>query len=194
MAKSPQRKQKALTPRQARFVEAYLLSPVAKAAAASAGFKHPEQQGYQLLHLPEYAHVQAAIAAAQGTRAERVGLELDEVLRVLKRILHADPRKAFDENSRMLPIREIPDDVALTISGIDNEELFGPDLDGNHVQLGNVRKLKFWSKDKSIELALKHLGALTEKHEHSFGDMTDEQLEARLKAIVAKTTGVKSRG
>lgn len=82
----------ALTSRQARFVEEYLLDLNATAAARRSGYsaKTAEQQGPRLLGNVEVA---LAIREAQAARSARVQLSADGVLQELGRIIVADPRE-----------------------------------------------------------------------------------------------------
>ena len=73
-----------LTPKQARFVEEYLVDLNATAAAKRAGYseKTAEQQGYQLL---QKSSVQQAVTKAKESRSERIGITQDEVIQGLKK-------------------------------------------------------------------------------------------------------------
>lgn len=81
-----------LTPRQARFVDEYLIDLNATQAAIRAGYsaKTALQQGPRLLG---NVGVAEAIAAAQAKRAERTRVEADWVLRQWVEIASADPRE-----------------------------------------------------------------------------------------------------
>lgn len=169
-----------LTPRQALFVREYLRDLNGTRAAERAGYS-PRTAESQASRLLGNAKVRAEIDAALKERAERVEVKADDVLRTLLRILNADPRKAFDENSRLLPIRELPEEVALAISGIDNEEIDAPDGEGGRIHIGTVRKLKFWNKDKAVELAMRHLGLLADKVQVDPGPGWAELVAASMK-------------
>lgn len=148
-----------LTDRQRRFVEAYLLNPVASHAAVAAGYgpKSAKENGRRLKAQPAVA---AALARAEAERAARVQVTADDVLRELWRIGKADLRLAFDDNSRLLPVKQLPDDIALVISGVDNEEMRD---DGETI--GDVRKVRTWDKVKALELIGKHLAMWVDRSE-----------------------------
>ena len=73
-----------LTPKQARFVEEYLVDLNATQAAIRAGYsaKTAEVQGSRLLGNVKVA---AAIREAQEARSERTGITQDEVIQGLKK-------------------------------------------------------------------------------------------------------------
>lgn len=82
----------ALTPKQARFVDEYLIDLNATQAAIRAGFseKTAYSQGQRLLKNVE---VQAAIAARQAERANRTEITQDRVLAELWKMATADPNE-----------------------------------------------------------------------------------------------------
>lgn len=106
----------ALTPKQQRFVDEYLIDLNATQAAERAGYKEPNKQGPRLL---VNVGVQTAIAAATAARRARTKLSQDEV-----------------------------------IDGLRHE--------ANYRGKGatHAARVKAW------EVLAKHLGLLTEKHEH----------------------------
>lgn len=78
-----------LTPKQARFVEEYLIDLNSAGAARRAGYssRMADRIGYQLLENPR---VQAAIQAAQRERSARTGITADRVVRELALLGFAD--------------------------------------------------------------------------------------------------------
>ncbi len=72
------------TPKQARFVEEYLVDLNATQAAIRAGYskKTANEQGAQLL---AKLSIREAVAEAQEARSERTGITQDEVIRGLKK-------------------------------------------------------------------------------------------------------------
>ena len=82
----------ALTPKQARFVDEYLLDLNATQASIRAGYsaKTAEQQGPRLLG---NVGVSLAIQAAQKARADRLRIDADDVLRRWVEIANADPNE-----------------------------------------------------------------------------------------------------
>lgn len=82
----------ALTPKQARFVDEYLIDLNATQAAIKAGFS--EKTAYSLgQRLLKNVEVRAAISARQAARAERTEITQDRVLQELWAIATADPNE-----------------------------------------------------------------------------------------------------
>lgn len=158
-----------MTPKQKRFVAAYLKNPNATQAAIEAGYSaHTAgSQGHDLLKNPE-------IAAAVGKNLEKAEIEAVEVLRELRRIALCDIGGAFDEDGKLKAIKDMPEDVRRAISAVETEELWEPQLDdAGHKRMehtGDVRKVKFWEKTKALEQLGRYLKLFVDKQEISGPD------------------------
>lgn len=175
--------------KRARFCREYLVDLNASAAAARAGYstrnKHSAAvQGHRLLQRPD---VQAELARLSKARAAKVDLSAERVLAELMRFAFADLRQAFDEQGRLRPIHELPEDVARAISGVEVEELF-EGRGEERAQIGVLRKVKFWDKPRGLELLAKHLGLLVERHEVKVS-LTAEQRARRVEELLRKGAG-----
>jgi phage terminase small subunit len=168
-----------MTPKQNRFIAEYLKDLNATQAAIRAGYsaKTARQQGAENLSKPDIA---AAVADAVKRRSERVEVTVDDVLRELLTFARTDIRKAFDAHGNLLPVHQMPEEVARAISGIENEEMFDWEGTGEErakVHTGTVRKVKFWDKTKGLELLGKHLKMFTDKLEVGADDTFAEMLK-----------------
>ncbi|HET9554328.1 MAG TPA: terminase small subunit [Anaeromyxobacteraceae bacterium] len=176
----------ALTPKQRKFVQELMVDENARQAAIRAGYspKSAEVNGPRLCRQPS---VRAAIEAARLEAAQRTQLRQEEVIAELKRIIFADPRKAFDAEGNPIPIHELPEDVARAIAAtkVRVEDVPGQTLDdGAEVKaraVASVKEWKWWDKTKGLELAMRHLGLLRDKVEHSGKD--GEPLEVRVTLV-----------
>ncbi|KKK94517.1 hypothetical protein LCGC14_2682080 [marine sediment metagenome] len=165
----------ALTAKQERFVEEYLVDLNATQAAIRAGYseKTAYSVGHENLSKPD---ISDAIAKAQAIRAERTGITQDRVLQELGRIGFADIRNVVrwgkspidteadhaDPNGlRMYPVELVPvegidDDTALAISEV------------SLTQTGV--KVKMHDKLSALEKIGKHLGMFTDRVDHTSSD------------------------
>ena len=149
----------ALTAKQERFVQEYLVDLNGKQAAMRAGYseRSAEVTASKLLRNPK---VQEVVAAAQTARAERVEVKADDVLRELLLIARTDIGDAFSETGALLPLKEMPAHLRRAISSIEVEQLT---VEGEAI--GTVAKVKLWDKPKSLELLGKHLRLFVDKVE-----------------------------
>lgn len=163
----------ALTPKQNRFVAEYLVDQNATQAAIRAGYpaRTARSVGAENLAKP---YIKQCISEALERRNSRVEVKSDDVLRELLRVMSVDLGKAFDEDGRLLNIREMPEDVRRAVAGFEVEALFeGAGRD--RMEVGTTTKVKMLDKVRAIELAMKHLGLLQEKVKLE-GTVTLEQL------------------
>jgi phage terminase small subunit len=162
-----------LTPKQNAFVAAYLASLNATQAAIEAGYSEAGATvtGAKLLANPK---VKRLVAEAMERRARRVEVKADDVLRELIRIMSVDIVGAFTEDGKFKKLSEIPEDVRRAIVSVKSKEIFEWE-DKERVYVGDLVEVKFADKMKAIELAMKHLGLLTDKVKIE-GTVTLEQL------------------
>ena len=155
----------ALTAKQRRFVEEYLIDLNATQAAIRAGYsrKTAGQIGDENLKKPQIA---AAVQAAQAERSARTQITQDRVLQELARIAFFDIRKLYNDDGSMKAPHELDDDAAAALSGVDViEEFQGRGEDREQIRF--TKKAKIFDKGAALTLAMRHLGMLKDKVEHS---------------------------
>lgn len=162
----------ALTDKQRRFVEEYLLDLNATQAAIRAGYseKTAQVQGSRLL---TNVMVAEAIAKGQSKAARKLEIRKERIVEELAKIAFADIRKAVrwgrspidttaDNASpndlgiypvELIPSEKIEDDVAAAVSEV------------SLTQSGI--KIKMYDKKGALVDLAKMLGYMVEKHEHS---------------------------
>jgi phage terminase small subunit len=177
----------ALTPKQELFVQEYLIDLNATQAAIRAGYSKRTAGaiGDENLRKPEIA---AALAAAQQKRAERTEITQDRVLQELARIAFFDLRKLYREDGSLKAMHELDDDAAAVLAGVDVVEMAGGAKIGGDEGVSHVpmytKKTKIPDKVAALGLAMRHLGMLKDKLEHSGRvvttpvDLSDDELAA----------------
>ena len=160
-----------LNDKQILFCQEYLIDLNATQAAIRAGYsvKTAGQQGFDLLKNPE---IQSRITKNMKKREERTEITQDRVLKELGRLAFLDIRKAFDDNGNLLPIKDMDDETAAAISGLEV------------VRAGEgftdiTSKIRLIDKKGSLELVARHLGMFEKdnkqrKSEFNFGDILGE--------------------
>lgn len=179
-----------LTDNQERFCQEYLKDLNATQAAIRAGYSEKlysaEVQGCRLL---SNIKVKARINELMDARQKRTEITSDVVLQEILLLAKTDLSRAYDDNGKLLPIKEIPEDIRRAIAGVkvfEEFEGFGKD----RVKIGEVRELKLWDKPRALELLGKHLKLFTEKIEHSgsikFDSISDDDLDKRINELLKK--------
>jgi phage terminase small subunit len=153
----------ALTAKQQRFVDEYLIDLNATQAATRAGYsaKTANEQGARLL---ANVSVRSALTEAMKAREQRTHITQDRVLQELARIAFFDPRKLLGPDGAPKPINELDDDTAAALAGLDvTEEFEGSGAD--RVFVGYTKKFKIADKNTALTNAMRHLGMLKDKTE-----------------------------
>jgi phage terminase small subunit len=152
----------ALTPKQHRFAEEYLIDLNATQAAIRAGYsRHTSYSiGHDLLKEPEVA---ALVGQLMSARSKRTCVDAAWVLERLRDEVEADMADLYDETGALLPLDDWPI-VWRTglITGIETEE-----IEVNGVRMGTVRKIKQSDRIKRLELIGRHVGV------QAFKDVVD---------------------
>lgn len=158
-----------LTPKQALFVQEYLVDLNATRAYKAAGYsqKSAEVCASQLLRNPK---VQAVIAKKTDKRMDRLEISADRVLQEIARLAFFDPRKFFNSDGSAKQVHELDDDTAMALAGMDVAEMFEGSGDQKHAY-GLMKKFKLADKGQNLERLGKHLKLFTEKVETS-GEIT----------------------
>ena len=169
-----------LTTRQELFVLEYLKDLNATQAAIRAGYSQDTAGsiGSENLQKPE---ISAAIAEAAAKRLQRVQIEADFVLKELYGLSNVDPAAAYDEDGNLKPIHDIPIAVRKAIASIEVEEIF--EGRGNDRKLvGHVRKVRFWPKDRALEMLARHKALFNDKVNVNVSSIAERLIAGRKRA------------
>lgn len=111
----------------------------------------------------------------------RTQIDADKVIKEASRVALADVVGAFNKDGTFKAIHDIPKDLRRAISGIEVSEIF--EGEGKKRKLtGYIKKIKFWSKDKQIEVLMKHLGLYLKDREQigqSLASMIHQALKGK---------------
>lgn len=149
--------QKKLTPKQARFIEEYLIDLNASQAAKRAGYTgDPNTVGPRLL---ADVGIRSLVDQALSKRSEKVELSQERVLLELKRLAFFDIRKIFNADGTLKRVVDLDDDTAAAIMSVEMVEI------GTDGQLAISKKFKASDKKGALELTMRHMGLLNDKIE-----------------------------
>lgn len=150
-------------------------------AARQAGYSDEggaaKVRGWELLARPDVAHRVDELSAE---RFAMVNVEAADVLRELIRIATSDVAAAFDPQTNTLKaVHDIPIDLRRAISSVKTEELF-EGSGKNRVQIGWTKEVKFWNKDRGLEMLARTLALFkdTLRVEGARGEDVDENTRA----------------
>jgi phage terminase small subunit len=166
----------ALTPKQARFVDEYLIDLNATQAAIRAGYseKTAYSAGERLLRNVEVAE---AIAAKRKRLEVKTEITQERVLLEYARIAFLDPRKLLDNTGRPLPIQELDDDTARGIAGIKVVDKYTPSTEeGGLPDISTVLEYRLVDKKGALDSVARHLGMFNDKLNLNVTDALAERL------------------
>jgi len=174
-----------LTPKQARFVEEFLIDLNATQAAIRAGYskKTASEQGYDNLRKPQIAE---AVAEAQVERSERTKITVDNVLRELALIGFANAGEYFDwgpDGVKLKPKEDLTPEQQAVVAEVSETV----------TEKGRTIRLKLHDKRGALVDVGRHLGMFPSKHEHSGPDgkpIEVSDLEFARRLAFAMTKGV----
>ena len=179
----------ALTPKQQRFVDEYILDLNATQAAIRAGYseKGATVRGAELL---ANRNVAAVIEAAKQRREKRTEITADRVLEGLAAVAFGDLRTLFSDTGALISPSDLPDAAAKMLAGIEVSTVNRGEGDVEH-----VAKVKTNDRLKALELLGKHLGMFVDRKELSgpgggpipledYAALSDTERSQRLAALL----------
>lgn len=146
----------ALTQKQKRFIEEYLIDLNATQAAIRAGYsvKNADKIGSELLGK---TRVSEAIQQAMAERSKRTGVNADRVVQELAKIAFVNAIDVIDPETATVKEDAVSDDTA-AIQSV-KVKTFGED--------GLEREIKMADKLRALELLGRHMGMFKDKVEVS---------------------------
>lgn len=148
----PKSKDKKLTPKQQKFVDEYLIDLNATQAAIRAGYsaKTAGWIGQQLL---AKTHISEAIQARRDALSRKIEVTQERIVEEMARVAFFDIRNLLNSDGSLVPIKQLSNDAAAAIAGIDIVQ-----IGNSEVGIGHVLKYKFPDKNKALENLAKMLG------------------------------------
>lgn len=140
----------ALTARQSRFVDEYLLEPNATQAYIKAGYS-ANGANTAAARLLANVRIQTAIQERMNERSQRTQVDADYVLHRLHAIDQLDIADILDDTGNVLPVKQWPKVWRQSVTAADLHEMQTGDV------MTVVRKIKWPDKLKTLELIGKHV-------------------------------------
>ncbi len=159
-----------LTPKQAAFVEEYLVDLNATQAAIRARYSKKTAKDIGCQNLAKL-NVQTAIQKLMQERIDKVKIDSEYVLKRLVEIDRMDVADILSDDGSVLPVTEWPKIWRQFIAGFDVSELY-KGTGKERLAIGVLKKIKWPDKLKNLELIGKHVDiqAFKEKRDVSSED------------------------
>lgn len=145
----------ALTEKQKRFIEEYLIDLNATQAAIRAGYSPATAKEVGCQNLTKL-NIRTCIDKAIAERSKRTGVNADRIIEELAKIAFLNPTDLIDVNNAALKANVVPEDTA-AIQSVKVKTI--PTRNGEGVE----REIKVADKIKALELLGKHVGMFRDK-------------------------------
>ena len=152
-----------MTPKQAKFVQHYLISNNATQAAIAAGYD-PKWATTNTVKLTKQYEVAAAIEAGRAKALKRSELTADKIIEEIRRLAFSDPRRLYDPVTKKLKhVLDLDDEAAAAV--------YSPDTKIRNLAAGDgvqdtIEAIKTWPKDRALDQLVKIFGLnAPEKHQ-----------------------------
>jgi phage terminase small subunit len=168
-----------LTPKQARFVEEYLVDLNSTQAAIRAGYssRSAEVEGSRLLR---NAKVAKAVTQAQQARSERTKMEADDVLRELATIGASNAwNYSIGEDGNLRLADGVPESAKRAVASIKRKTRIIPQKNGAPI-IQHETEFRLWDKNTALANVGKHLGMFTDRSEVRFPDGVQVEVIRRI--------------
>lgn len=162
-------KSKKLTPKQEAACRVFIKLGDMSAAyrsAYNAKKMKPATINRKAFELFELGKISARIKELRANLAKRNDITEDRVLQEYAKLAFLDPRKFFNGEGDLIPIHELPAEVAATLTGMDVTTSFNKENES----IETVKKIKYADKKGALDSAAKCLGMFIERHEHTGKD------------------------
>lgn len=152
-----------LTDKQELFCEEYLKDLNATQAAIRAGYsvESARQIGSENLSKPD---IQEYLKARRRELQEQLGIDQTRILKEYARLAFLDPRKFYTVDGALKPVKDLDEDEAAALAGMDvYEQRQDSDDENEQIVTGATKKIKTYDKVKALDSLARHLGMFTDK-------------------------------
>jgi phage terminase small subunit len=149
-----------LNPRQLAFVNQYIVDRNGAAAARRAGYANPAVAASRMLTKD---NIRAEIDRRISKVEQKADISAERVLKEYARIAFLNPQDLYDANGRLLNVKDMPEDAARAIAGLEEEVIYGSDGEGGKSEIGRLKKIRLAGKIPALEGLARHLGMFAEE-------------------------------
>lgn len=158
-----------LTDKQENYCQAYVVSGNQSAAyriAYDAEAMNANTVAVEACRIHADPNVTLRIKQIQNEAWERNKITLDELIQSLAGMVRFDIADLYDDDGRLLPLRQMPLAARQMIQQLDSDEMYVT-VDGHREVVGYTKKLRTISKLDAVEKLMKHLGGYDKDNQQS---------------------------
>lgn len=121
-----------------------------------------------ITHIRAYPELSRQYDQALRDREEWI---FESILQEIRMIASSDIKELYGESGSLKAPHEWPEHIRRAVQAVETKEMVGDDGKVG----GQVNRVKLWDKLKAVEMILKTMGKLTERHHHE-GDIRLEDV------------------
>ena len=133
-------------------------------AAVTAGYKPGRAAEKAGERASKDVVVQGLIAEATKKAAQASYLQVELTLREISRAAYFNPKKLYDEAGHLIPVHNLPDEVAAALHSLEELEEFEGHGDGRR-KVGTIKKVRWLNKLDALEKAMRYHGLYKEDNQ-----------------------------
>ncbi len=158
-----------LTQKQKLFCLEYMIDFNGTQAAIRAGYskKTSGKIGSENLKKPD---IQAFLKKKVKRVTDKLEITVERILEEQARLAFVNIADLFDEDGKLIPIQDLPEDVSRAISSLQVEEIYEYNDDDEPEELTKKFKYKLNDKKEALAKLMQFKGMLINKNEHSGPD------------------------
>lgn len=155
-----------MTELQKRFCEEFIVDCSITNAGKRAGIQGDNVNivAWQMYQMPE---VKAYIMELRMGQTERTMVTADRVQAEISRLAFSDLRDYYDDNGFLKQPKDLSDDAAAALAGIEIDELWGFNMQGEKEKQGETKKIKLYDKLAALDKLARRLGMFEKDNSQS---------------------------
>jgi phage terminase small subunit len=146
----------ALSPKQKRFCDEYLVDGNGYRAAVRAKYSKKTARG-QASRLLAKANVKDYLASKSQKIEQKLEISAERTLLEIARVAYTPVSAFYDKDGRLIPVHELGPDAAACIAGVEIEE-----IKSRGKVIGTLKKIKRFDKNVPLGYLAKHFKLFTD--------------------------------
>ena len=166
------------------FAREYVIDLNGTRAAIAAGYSESTatEQASRLL---TKSNVKRIVDRLLAKRASKLDVTADRIIEELAKLAFFDPRKIYDADGALIPVKDWDDYTAAALAGIEHDKLFEHFGQGNAKHVGTTTKVKLLARTEALKLLGQYRKLFTERIEVTADDKIVERLIAGRKRLTS---------
>lgn len=162
-----------LNKKQIAFCKEYMKDWNCTQAAIRAGYSK-QTASVQAVDLLKKPNVSEFIQELVDAKEYRSIVTTDRVLIEFGRIAFNDVSQALDSEGNLKPLKDWPQELKSSIASLQWDNVVRKAKDGGEEIVTKLKSVKFWDKNKALDMSARHLGMFMEDRKNPYNPLQDK--------------------